>query len=311
MVKQQVKEEKVRVKWSDLLESDMPEFTRGPELSKLASWLHPHYQSYISPVNPIFVSEIPNLEVLNSKKLWAIRDGLVPLLFFFTKFKSPKGLRSKILIEQELLDCVPEVWRPYVGSYYLQAKESSVEVDRAFIYGVNSEVFMSKESISKALDRFTQRKKPWKEIWIYLSTRQFTPLENPRHHTQMFLEIFQRTGAQMNVVDLQEILGVQSWEGWELFELNKKTILADSWLSHAVVSRGGHIADIKQPMNSEIVHLSAHHNCVIQWDVDWPKVKIQDRQENMSELIQSLEARTFNWKKIFSEAKVLKIRKSR
>lgn len=311
MVKQQVKDEKVRVKWSDLLESDMPEFQRGPELSKLASWLYPHYQSYISPVNPIFVSEIPNLDILNSKKLWAIRDGLVPLLFFFTKFKTPKGLHSKILIDQELLDCVPEVWRPYVGSYYLQSKDNSVEADKAFIYGVNSEVFMSKESVEKALEPFAKRKKPWKEVWIYLSTRQFTPLENPRHHAQMFLEIFERTGAKMKVVDLQEILGVQSWENWQLFELNKKTILADSWLSQAVISRGGQIPERKQPQNSEVVHLSAHHNCVIQWDVDWPKIKVQDRQEEMSELIQSIEARTFSWKKIFSEARAVKIKTRR
>ena len=90
MVKQQVKDEKVRVRWSDLLETDMQEFAKGPELSKLMNWLYPHYQSYISPVNPVFLETIPNLEVLNSKKLWSVRDGLVPLLFFFTKFKIPK-----------------------------------------------------------------------------------------------------------------------------------------------------------------------------------------------------------------------------
>ncbi len=315
MVKQQMKEDKVRVKWSDLLESDMPEFIKGPEQSKMMDRLYPHYQSYISPVNPLFLSTVPSLDMLNSKRMWAARDGLVPLLFFFTKFKTPKGLNSKILIDKDLLDCVPEAWRSHVGSYYLQAKDNSVETEKAFIYGVNSEVFMSKESVALGLERFVERKQAskgaWKEVWLYLSMRQYTSHENPRHHAQMSVEILRRTGFEVKIVDLQEILGVQSWAGWEIFDLHKKTILADGWMSQALLSRGAHIPVRKRPTDTEVVHLSAHHDCVIQWDLDWPKTKMQDRQEEMRELLQGIEAKSFDWKKIFTEVRPAKAKRRR
>src|SRR3954470_10839273 len=62
----------------------------------LVQYLHPFGSPYHSALNPVFLAECENLRQLDYAPVWLARDGLLPLLWFFSRFPVPQGFRGRI-----------------------------------------------------------------------------------------------------------------------------------------------------------------------------------------------------------------------
>jgi hypothetical protein len=76
--------------------------------------LWPATEIYTSNLNPVFLLDLPRASGMDSHKSWLVRDGLIPLIWFFTKNPKPAGFSAILRIHSDFEEYVPPDWRAQV-----------------------------------------------------------------------------------------------------------------------------------------------------------------------------------------------------
>ena len=77
-----------------------PHLSQSLEVKNFFSHFWPNTSDYQSPFENIFLIQAATAKIFNSRPKWFIRDGLIPLLWFFKTHPTPAKMKSRIYIHQ-------------------------------------------------------------------------------------------------------------------------------------------------------------------------------------------------------------------
>jgi hypothetical protein len=293
---------KIRTEWLNLLDQDQKGFfvKSNHAQQHWRAQLDPLLRDYINPLNGFFVSSVQNMKELEQRPLWLARDGVIPLLFFFNKFKHPKNLKSKILIREDLLTCVPVNWRAHIGSFNIVSVEKK-EPKSIFIYGMNSEALVSVESSDEALqDILALQINQLEKVLLYLPSRRFSAKESEHEAAEVLQSIFKKVSLNAEIVDWADVLPHHDWKSTLIVNIQKNTVVSDDWLFHTLLSRGAFVSSAKDKSKDEFVYFSPFHGCSFNLKPHWPKVSPKEYDNYLRLQMGKIEMSTFDWFQIFA-----------
>lgn len=272
----------------------------GAEQKRFVDLNFPNAGSYVSPTPAIFLHQIPRLEALNRSSLVIARDGSIPLFHFFEKFKKPKGLQTKIAIHEELLSCVPSSWHRKVVSYRLFSSTPESERKNLFIYGTNSAAFISAMSVENALTKLGPLFEEAEKIFLCLPSHFMNSHEPLQMHAEIARRIFAQIGTKIEICDWGQFMHQDILHSSRFINLNKNSLIADPWLSHALMQAGATDGSLPPQPNEKPFFVSLLHGFAVRMRPKFSDLQLRTRHLEKTDLMGSFEASVFNWKKIFS-----------
>jgi len=294
---------KVRTDWFQILDHNPKNLfaTLSGAQQHFRAQLDPFLRDYISPLQGFFVSSVRDLKELNQRQVWLARDGILPLLFFFNQFKRPKNLKSKILIREDLLECVPEAWQPHIGSYRIVSVTSSPQPKSVFVYGMNTESLVSVKSCEVAMKDLDKIEiSGLEKIYLYLPSRRFSVKESEHEAAKVLLTVLKKTSLQAEIVDWAEVLPTHDWKTCQIVNVQKNTVVADDWLLHTLLTRGASLVSEKMRNSEEFVYFSPFHGCAFNLKPSWKKTRPKEYDNYLREHMSSVEMSSFEWFQIFA-----------
>jgi hypothetical protein len=269
--------------------------TETPECKEFFWHFRPCTTEYGSSLNSVFLSEIPNLEVFNKRPVWLVRDGLVPLLWFFRNYPKPGAIKSRLLIHEELVSVVPTAWIKHVGSYLtvtnfqegvLKPKASEPK----FLFtGLLMDSIFSLDSVDEQLENLHKEfgpnfKKAEKTLCLFIRHDMFIPEDQSSFQVKFMVKLMQGLGSNVNVISLDELKLVSNWYGFYFQDWNAKRVVSDSFITHMALSRGAKMLDRGRPQvlgkvgrGERFVPLSPYHGMLIKDNVEPVSAKMRPK----------------------------------
>ena len=260
-------------KWFELHPQFKPK-TKPPMLNgEILHSLWPISEPYESLITTIYSPLIPQLDYLNSEKYWVFRDGLIPLLWFFNKFKAPKNLKTTIFIYKSHIPYVPAPWQKYIGSYELYTSKTHKKRTHLGFLGILSDSYMSdinNESIIKKFSKNFNNQSPSK-----LKKFCFLPCKPGaiRHDIAPFiiqhsLLLGKYFGNNIQSLSYNQILGLENYKNCYFIDLNNHLLSSDNGILHYSLSKGGvlwqgRLSDSRLQKDEKLFPLSEHHGFIL------------------------------------------------
>ncbi|MBK9294003.1 MAG: hypothetical protein IPM57_06090 [Oligoflexia bacterium] len=258
--------------------------------SSLKEILWPIAMDYDNPLNAVFLLQIPHLEMLNQKSVWLIRDGLVPLMWFFNKNPNPKNVKSKLLVEQSFADFIPNKWRDRFGTYKIVTKNMKpyknicvsallLEAYCSLDYFVNS----LKES-TNILDK-NYFKMPKTSFFVHRFGYS-NPANEQIYSSRFMLELFKHFGLNFNPINWNQLSEQSEYNETLYFDFNEKLLIADSFITHLILSRGGQILNDKNELSGKYIPFSIFHGVLVEENLKKTNIKqLSNKDKNQYELL--------------------------
>ena len=236
--------------WQRLLNETPPQaapFSRAPDVAHFFEVLSPAADAYVSALNPVFLLDVRSLSALEERPFWLVRDGLVPLLWFFRKFPAPRGLRSRLLVRRELAPLVPSAWRGSIGTYRMvgaSPKLAAAEPRGLLIVGLVMPSYCSLErgraELRSVVARVGAAQLAELPIRAFLPGRfeGFGLRHDDDFYARFMIMVCQELGTRIEPIPYPELLSIGSLAGYEVVELNDLGLLADSTLLRVALTRG-------------------------------------------------------------------------
>jgi hypothetical protein len=223
-----------------------------PSTRTLIKAFWPSALPYYSALNPVFLNDNLSVQKLNRLPAWLLRDGLMPLQWFFHSFPKPQGFKSRFYVHEELAPIVPTPWRPFCGTYRLESSNpppSAREPKGLILAGVVMDAFCGIEHLQKSLDRIIARY--GKAALASMELLSFLPMDQhsrdlqPQHqyHSEYWLRLCRALGASIKPLSWKELTGLETLADYDFLELNEGLVCADSYLSHLLASKGARFFD--------------------------------------------------------------------
>jgi hypothetical protein len=233
----------------------------------LIDYLAPFGATYHSALNPVFLAECESLLQLQFARTWLARDGIVPLAWFFSRFREPHGFKGTIYVPEEYAAVVPSAWAKRVGTYRFgelprtELPENYTEYKlprtKLILLGISSPAYCSveylRELLTQARKRFKARFGSFpREVSVCL-VQKTEPLgtaeESSRHANEAMLAVCQEFGTDIQVMDLRDFETTSSFNGAVVLEVNERLLCADTALAQVAVGKGA--ALLGQPLESD------------------------------------------------------------
>jgi len=272
------------------------------EQKRFREAIYPLSGEYESEVPSIFLHRLQNLSALNAYPLTIARDGSLSLIYFFEKFQRPKGLKSKIAVEKSLLSLVPKTWHAHIASYRLASGPSDSKNECVFLYGINSAALINSESCLNAIETAKPYLENAKRIYLCLPCHFLSSAEPIHMHTEVARLIFSKIGTSVRVVDWGHFLQLEDAKNSEIVSLNKMSLVADSWLTHALMKRGSTLANSSAPGSESFYPVSLSHGFAVEHYPRLPKISDHDRNKQIKSLKATFEHSVFDWKLLFPKS---------
>ncbi|MFI5360466.1 MAG: hypothetical protein ACHQ49_00740 [Elusimicrobiota bacterium] len=236
-------------------------------------------ENYYSPIPLTFLRQCLRLEALDKAPLWLVRDGLVPILWFFRTFPRPGKLKTRLLIHADFARAVPAAWLSRVGSYEivsLAANRPAGGRGRRFIVaGPLGEWICSINALTSRLEKLRSEIGTSllgsAEVTLYLPARlgAYQSAESDYYHAacvHRLLETFGGRKSNVRFIDWTRLISADAIDG-DLVEFNDRLLCADNFLVHHILSKGGRLAgqEGSSPANrrGEIFPLSPYHGFLL------------------------------------------------
>jgi hypothetical protein len=249
-------------------------------------YLSPYSGKYFSVLNPFLIFGGANVSLLYKKKSWFIRDGLIPLSFFFKDAPSDLlELERVFYIHKDYWFLVPLEWRPFVKFYDFQTKKKykrGVLPQKIVICGMANDTLSDPnefiEEIEKLAKIYTLKELEKIEIIGYFPNKR-TDLwgrwqdENIFKYAQV---LFKKLKIDISFPEWEIILSTSTFENTLYFEINKGTIIKDSFVQQMMFSKGA--GQLEEEPNEtfftlkDSIPLSMYHSVNI-YDCDYSLVK--------------------------------------
>ena len=258
---------------------EKPKLLETPEVQAFMQNIWPAGDSYFSPIQTAFMVQFINLGFFNRQPAWIIRDGLIPLLWFFKTHPRPTGVKSRLYIHENLTEFVPKEWQELVGTYKIISAspfENTAEPNKILIAGIVSETYSSIKSLPENLKIWSQ-KRPSVKL-TDLPKFAFLPFKTwgADHWTQMsfhpnyMVHLCKAMGTDIQVLNWHQMQSTDSWEGTYVLDLNDGMVCADSYFNHMALARGARLwLPTEANPSADYISLSPYHGFEINESPDF------------------------------------------
>lgn len=222
----------------------------SPEFKQFKAFLWPASTDYPSTVPSIFLAQVISLHLLAQSKMWIVRDGLVPLLWFFFQNPKPPEFPVKLYVHRNLRSYVPLEWKPSFGYYDYHTRDFSESTKtvsqrpKILIFGIMMEAYVSidgiDDHIKKIIDGLTQIRDP--EVYLYLPCRGWSGAKNwldQHYHASILKKLFSSLGSDLKILTYEDVKHLDRLNIDYFYDLNDALIMADNALLHQVLEGGG------------------------------------------------------------------------
>jgi len=225
---------------------------------------------YFSALNPIFVGDQQEFILMNRSDIWFLKDGIVPLMWFFKNHPKPKNFKSRLLVHEALASLVPAAWRHLTGTYRIDQVEPSSSFQRQgfLVVGKLMESNLSIAGLTRQVDAFieslgTNRIKNG-EILFFLPGGHGL---SSKYYAECMVKLCNAFGPKISVLDWEQFESRESYKGFELLEINEKIFYADSFLMHLPLSKGATLhrsktEETKMRAGETALRLSKYHQVI-------------------------------------------------
>lgn len=252
-----------------------------PETDDLKSFLGmtwPMSTSYFNPLNAVWLMQILDLRLLQSRPHWFVRDGLVPLLWFFKRYPKPPSFKITLLIDEELISFAPPAWSGHVGTYRIYSEVQAQSNSRTSVIGMSAETYVSATFTKHRLTEIVKKEEVAgiQTMDLFMPVRSWTHDEKEQvFHASVFREVFSIVPKQTRLMTRAELVGTFDIQKLRLYDLNEKLIVADNGLAGELLKKGAQWPDSRQPKaNEDYRKISPSHGFIINW------TRTSEAQEN-------------------------------
>lgn len=250
-------------------------FTSEYLLKRFTEFLSPDSYDYRSDLNPIFSPRIELLSqgLLEQVPVFSLRDGVFPLLRFFSMNPTPLQTMPLLVIDQDLSPLVPEVWRSRVllRSLYEKSEESKRGDHKNILLFLSPDkCTLPLEYLETELSLITSMLSPGDELSLFFSSVKLRGEGDAYYDKAWGLKILQSLLSKMKdfkitVLDWKEYQGLDL-SRYDYYFLNPlRFYFTDSYLLHDVLARGARalVPYTKGPENSYLFDLSLNHGFIL------------------------------------------------
>lgn len=285
---------------------------------KLCDRLWPMADTIDSQADCIFLSEVLDVKLLAKKPLWFLRDGLVPLSWFFTVHpRPPSWFKSTLGIHHQLLFVVPPEWQTFVKGYECLSVEAHLQ---EFNTKENAEISISGILLSPYLNPQTvslhvQQIEDLQRKYQTQNLRIFTPLRDWKFFSPVKSDYYMKVGIPLNTLqglkhcDAEDFCKINFKSNRVYYDLNDLTIVAEPMLKHYFQTSGIRSFGLMQgPAPLSIKGPETHHPVTFKYgfntfSVKWHEIQMpafyqnlfQVQKYNSEAILNSEFGNWFNW----------------
>jgi len=252
---------------------------RKLKYKKFYSQFFPYYSYYESPLDTVLLDQVSNLTFFKNSEEWIVRDGIIPLLWFFKRFPEPENLKSKLYVESTLQKYVPVEWANHIGTYCLFSNQTYKKKNLMILGSISERYFSMKQlnsfflSLKSSLKEFPVQNMSKLAHLSFQDLNREKSLEFQINYFSQFHELF---GLNVNTLTLPKILEAEGPSSYLIVNLNNNILLSDNFLIHYFLSRGaGMLPSHSQAKKGRSVFISEHHGFYLNDTVE-SKISIFD-----------------------------------
>jgi hypothetical protein len=219
-------------------------------MSELYSDMYPMCMSYYHELNPAFLMQIPNMDLMNTYKALTVRDGLASFGTYVLKnFQRFPTLRTHLIISPALAPLLPPDSTNSFSCFKVVQK-NPIEIQKArkiILTGIASlDTTDSFASMKQQLDRLKMAR-PDCEVEIFFPQRR-NPLNTAWKDSYIAYEIiaYVREILPVNKISfltLAQMLGQTTYQGYYCLDLmSNDLVVSDNYLNHFIAARGGTVS---------------------------------------------------------------------
>jgi hypothetical protein len=282
------------VDWFDAHAESVPR-RKTPEVENFLTHIWPMGLPYASPLQPRFLIELERSGLRTGQGSFLIRDGLIPLLWFWKKWPSPDGFGGTLRVGEGFADHVPEAWRPRVRFYRLGATPGAGSVGepirRLILVGLMMPGYTNLVSLERRLKALGDLEDT--EIFAFLPAR-FSQAGAHRmdFHLEFARIVLGRWGSRVQPLNWGFVESMDHGPSTSILDLSDGLLLNDCSVVHALLSRGARLhPEGTRPVSGQFTPVSPYHGY---WITDegsrgrqW---RTPDELRQLAELTESLTA---------------------
>ncbi len=229
----------------------------------------PFMEAYYSPLQPVFSFELARAARLQRQPLWMLRDGTIPLSWFFESLGPQAPAQSRLLVHEALGNLVPPPWRKRTKFYDVYAEKtyhSANPPKRLLLFGPVNSLITGLDDLDRILAeaKETLGRANLEEVILYCPVRhsEHVSAEEESFECQFYHRIFSVFGAKAKFRHWQS-LEHGSFPDTALVELNGGWLYQDSSVLHLLLSRGAGLLRAPAKRRGERIPLSPFHGMEI------------------------------------------------
>ncbi|MBC7538031.1 MAG: glycosyltransferase family 4 protein [Bacteriovorax sp.] len=209
-------------------------------------YLKPFSKNYYGPTNPALLFDGKITTKLIDKKIWTLRDGLVPVCLFF-KEHLPNKFAGEIAIHKSLWFLVPDHWREKVLFYEIKNEvqfSKSQLPQKIFITGMLNSTLADPEefdqdlvSLKEILGKENIEKM---EILAFLPNKKANLWGSWEEENLLKFShsLFRNIKNEVQFSEWQNIQSETNFSNSLYYEINRGYFIKDTFTKHFALSRG-------------------------------------------------------------------------
>lgn len=250
-------------------------------------YLAPFGDKYFSPLNPFLLFGGVNLELLLKKDIWLLRDGLIPLSFFFKEASLDLQVTSrKFIIHKDFWFLVPEAWQKHVLFYEIKSKKTygkGVVPEKMVLMGIANETMADSDEfvslITELSENFTEKELAKMQITAYFPNKR-SDLWGKWQDDNIFKYakvMFEKLKMDIQFPEWDILKSTMDYQNTLYFEVNSGAIVKDTATTHMFLSRGAGLLNNSEGPNKDFklvrtLPLSLYHEVHVS-EFDFKKAK--------------------------------------
>jgi hypothetical protein len=228
---------------------------RETEVKDFYQNLWPASEPYISVLNPVFLVDLPKMASPSEPGTWFVRDGLLPLIWFFQKNPEPGSFTGILRVDAEFEEFVPDAWRTQVELYEIFQEASSTYgrvvpaegfITDILLLGLVMPSACSLKQLEADLEDIVdaiggKARLGDVKIRAFLSNRfEAGGLFNaPAHYNRFMMTICKYLGTNIDFLEYEALKWTYLQPTTLVHEFNEKLVYSDSFLKLIALSKGG------------------------------------------------------------------------
>ena len=255
--------------------------------SKYKNFLSPHSKFFYSPICSLFSFELISRSGNYIKTFDAVslKDGLLPLSYFFMENKIPHEVDPILLVDERLKAIIPKAWCNNVVLKKIVCTKFLPDVKKLVLIVTPDSKTSSSQEIERELQKISSAIKPDTEIKIFFTKAQFRGEETVEVGEGVAGKIYHKIFNEFKnhncqVLDWSEYLSTSAYNS-HYFVLNPNLFyFSESYLEHDLLQRGA--CPLFQESKEEIdIQLSLTHGYALK--------EISESYEKSDEFYQLME----------------------